>query len=95
MIQKDKHISANDLITAIRDDVNIDGRTFARVKEHIEEAKAVDAVEVVRCKDCKHCTEIGLPRCRRTGRNMLDDDFCSRGERRERAVGDANKRASP
>ena len=38
----DKHISANDLITAIRDDVNIDGRTFARVKEHIEEAKAVN-----------------------------------------------------
>ena len=42
-----------------------------------------DVVEVVRCKDCKHCTEIGLPRCRITGRNMTDDDFCSRGERRE------------
>ena len=48
----------------------------------IDSIPAVDAVEVVRCKDCKHCTEIGLPRCRRTGRNMIDDDFCSRGERR-------------
>ena len=43
----EKLISANDLITAIRDDPHIDGRTFARVKEHIEEAKDVDAVEVV------------------------------------------------
>lgn len=39
-------------------------------------------VEVVRCKDCVRCTEIGLPRCRMTGRNVTDDDFCSRGERR-------------
>ena len=42
-----------------------------------------DFVQVVRCKDCKHCTTIGLPRCRITGRNKTDDDFCSRGERRE------------
>ena len=48
-----------------------------------ENAPSVDAVEVVRCKDCKHCTEIGLPRCRRTRRNILDDDFCSYGERRD------------
>ena len=46
----------------------------------------VDAVEVVRCKDCKmrcpesvciakHCTLSGIP--------VDDDDFCSYGERRE------------
>ena len=41
----DKHISANDLITAIRDDAFIDGSTFARVKEHIEEAKDMRGTE--------------------------------------------------
>ena len=44
---------------------------------------APDVLKVVRCKECKFCTEIGLPRCRRTGRNVIDDDFCSRGERKE------------
>ena len=47
----EKLISASDLITAIRDDLYIDGKAFARVKGHIEEA---DAVEVVRCKDCEY-----------------------------------------
>ena len=50
------------------------------------EGDSVDAVEVVRCKDCKmrcpesvciakHCTLTGIP--------VDDDDFCSYGERRE------------
>ena len=42
-----KLISAEDLITAIRDDVHIRGVSFARVKKHIEDAPIVDAVEVV------------------------------------------------
>jgi hypothetical protein len=55
----------------------------------IEAAPAVDAVEVVRCKDCKHfcpyegeehkgdCDElVGLESC------VYEDDFCSYGERR-------------
>lgn len=45
----------------------------------IDEAPAVDAVEVVRCKDCKHwahgdCYRLELSR---------PNDFCSYGERRE------------
>ena len=40
----EKLISANALLTAIRDDLHIDGRTFARVKRHIEAAPAVDAM---------------------------------------------------
>ena len=39
----EKLISASDLITAIRDDLYIDGKAFARVKRHIEEAE--DAVK--------------------------------------------------
>lgn len=59
----------------------------------IAEAPAVDAVEVVRCRECKHCLvdlsgreahlcmrmENGWPLRRR--RNA--DDFCSFGERKE------------
>ena len=53
--------------------------------QDIENAPTVDAVEVVRCKECKmrcpesvciakHCTLTGIP--------VDDDDFCSYGERR-------------
>ena len=58
------------------------GRPIRRV---IDEAPTVDAVPVVRCRDCKmrcpesvciakHCTLTGIP--------VDDDDFCSYGERR-------------
>ena len=83
----DKHISANDLITAIRDDVNIDGRTFARVKEHIEKAK--DAVKHGRwnripiinslcryqCDRCLHWVDAGTDRnyCPNCGAKMDGD----------------------
>jgi hypothetical protein len=55
----------------------------------IEAAPAVDAVEVVRCKDCKHSYK-GSPHglmceCPVGGQNtslLGGDDFCSNGERR-------------
>ena len=48
-------------------------------------AKTVDAVEVVRCKDCKQCEYIvyDYGRCRKTMLLIKNDDFCSYGERRE------------
>ena len=58
----------------------------------MEKAPAVDAVPVVRCKDCKHY-EIHKPKvlenCERNGYliPMKPDDFCSYGERKE---GDGN-----
>lgn len=55
-------------------------------------APTVDAVEVVRCRDCKYYYDYGVNRdycCRRSkdGRQVFDvkfktDDFCSYGERR-------------
>lgn len=53
----------------------------------IIEAPAVDAVSVVRCKDCKHYKEDTLtciPRLRLTYEhpNWYPEDFCSYGERR-------------
>lgn len=60
----------------------------------LSEAPTVDAVPVIRCKDCKYCdVSLVLP----TGRKMYNcmegshdhqtllklNDFCSRGERRK------------
>ena len=56
--------------------------------EDIDNAPTVDAVPVVRCKDCKHY-EIHKPKvlenCERNGYiiPMKPDDFCSYGERKD------------
>ena len=47
MADEKKLIYADDLICALRDDININGTNFARVKSHIADAPTVDAVEVV------------------------------------------------
>ena len=62
----------------------------------LDEAPTVDAVEVVRCKDCvyyqegkllapnKFCFRLKHPKeNRQIGYNFSPDDFCSYGERRE------------
>lgn len=51
--------------------------------ELIEDAPTVDAVPVVRCKDCKHITsvEVGLPLCIKHNSACAYNDFCSYGER--------------
>ena len=47
----------------------------------IERLPSVDAVEVVRCKNCKHLFEDnGCPL--RYFKTHLEDDFCSYGERK-------------
>ena len=56
----------------------------------IDASPTVDAVEVVRCKDCKHAWihPCGYVYCHRDGRNAYEmtfniDSFCSYGERKE------------
>lgn len=62
------------------------GRPIRRV---IDEAPTVDAVPVVRCKECVsgHKTPYGiLIRCSVFGcSGLTEDDFCSQGERRSNA----------
>lgn len=53
----------------------------------VEAAPTIDAVEVVRCKDCKHYENHRLKVFENCVRNeryipMKPDDFCSYGERR-------------
>lgn len=65
-----------------------------RVGQWVEDAPTVDAVEVVRCKDCKHSQQVGSFGCFCSNIqapwfndeyeiHMDLDDFCSYGERRE------------
>lgn len=59
-------------------------------KKLILEAPAVDAVEVVRCKDCKMFSDISpytgakfdFKYCTKFGNATKETDFCSYGERR-------------
>jgi hypothetical protein len=59
---------------------------FFSAKSVIWAMPTVDAVEVVRCKDCKWCshnTPDGFHWCDEHERGSLcDDDFCSYGERK-------------
>ena len=58
------------------------------IQQAVDEEPTVDAVSVVRCKDCKHY-EIHKPKvlenCERNGYliPMKPDDFCSYGERKD------------
>lgn len=60
--------------------------------KQIDMMPTVDAVRVVRCKDCVFCRKYNdkyyLPRkdtllCINDGTEVSEDDFCSYGERRE------------
>ena len=60
------------------------------VVDMLESAPTVDAVEIVRCKDCKYRFKNnghGRDGCPIIDANiwMDDDDFCSHGERKEGA----------
>lgn len=56
------------------------------IKTGIDEAPTVDAVPVVRCKDCVYYNPNGFQICKH--RNGLfepaDDDFCSYGKREKK-----------
>lgn len=51
----------------------------AEVLDSIEAAHTIDAVPVVRCKDCKHYLGV----CSFLGIRMNPSDFCSYGEQKE------------
>lgn len=66
--------------------------SYDDTEELMENAPTVDAVEVVRCRDCKRCFKHTTKRNRQKMwicmRNEVDvcvrpDDFCSYGERKD------------
>lgn len=72
---------------------NVTGGTALRlIHNAIDNAPTVDAVTVVRCKDCKHHfykyvdEEIGeIGGCKVFGCAITNNDFCSYGERKDKA----------
>ena len=67
---------------------------FESIIECLKQEPTVDAVEVVRCRDCKQAWihPCGYVYCHRDGRNAYEmtfniDSFCSYGERKD---GDGN-----
>lgn len=93
MEQKKRLIDANALLDKLErlvDLCNPRGYVFSAngIAEEIGNAPTVDAVEVVRCKDCKHYEDHKRKIYENCVRNerlipMLPNDFCSYGERRE------------
>lgn len=59
--------------------------SVASFKTFLKNRPSVDAVEVVRCKDCRHClTRDGKRVCALIGSYFGEqnpDEYCSRGER--------------
>lgn len=82
MANEKRLIDADALKAAIRDDANIDGRNYAMVKRHINEAKTADAFEVVRCAGCRHYDlEHGF--CQFWHGARPGGHWCAEGERRK------------
>lgn len=52
-------------------------------EELLLNAPTVDAVSVVRCKDCTYCRCNGDIHYLRTSASVFGDDFCSYGERKD------------
>lgn len=63
--------------------------TPQRVKTLLMRIPTADAVPVVRCRDCIHYN--GHRNCDYFDPAVLDDDFCSYGERRLEAEGEAQR----
>ena len=56
---------------------------YKALQEEVERTKTVDAVEVVRCKDCKYLMFSDMyGECENLLRIVRPDDFCSYGERK-------------
>lgn len=53
--------------------------------EDIDNAPTISAVPVVRCRECIYCSwqRDSLVYCDNFERDMMPDDFCSVGERKE------------
>ena len=78
-------IDANELIK----EANEDGAYGYVDAKQIADAPTVDAVEVVRCRECKHCDPENYhcdhPMGTAAPLKRKPDDFCSYGERKEGA----------
>lgn len=77
-----RYIDADALLNRLPDDLPYK----ASVKRVLMQAPTVDAVEVIRCKDCKYWgnpCEASYGECHSLDILTFPTDFCSYGERRD------------
>lgn len=73
-------IDADALTKEIKMDIEDVGLQERKIFYRINDAPTIDAVEVVRCKDCRHRD---LFSCHLTDNDFQkDEDYCSWGERK-------------
>ena len=77
-------------LDALKDAINFgisDAPTYIKetVDQYIDEAPPIDTVPVVRCRECIYATRPGdnIVYCDNFERDMMPDDYCSVGERKE------------
>ena len=73
---------------ALMDEANSDGAYGYVDAKQIDEAPTVDAVKIVRCKDCKWLYDEMDDYCCRSHRGLVricENSFCSYGERKDGA----------
>jgi hypothetical protein len=79
-------ISRKALITDLRTAKGLGSIIAETIVRFLKKQPTVDAVEVVRCKDCKYYENKNinlLPHCTLCGITKFEDDFCSCGERKD------------
>ena len=79
-------IDANLVIDRLKTNIILGATEQAFLRNYVNCCPTVDAVEVVRCRDCKHCNE-GFCVGYHAHHDVMPDDFCSYGERKD---GDGN-----
>ena len=73
-------------LASLRKTFEVAIKTYHAALELVDEMPVVDAVPVVRCKDCQErCPNSGVSvqHCTLSGIQTEDDDYCSWGKRRE------------
>ena len=95
-----RYIDAEQLICSIDGSECLDTEhDYEEVARRVNECETVDAVKVVRCKDCVYATYIGsaagvdsIFRCERTQLKLLDEDgFCSWAVAKARPIKEVNR----
>ena len=76
------------ITTALENEYGSLGGAVSGCMKHIDNAPTVDAVPVVRCRECNHCDPENYhcdhPMGTAAPLRRKPDDFCSYGERKER-----------
>ena len=68
----------------LQDDKRTASHAIGKVIDHVDKTPAVDAVPVVRCRDCEYIYIDGYGDliCVKSGLYSDENDYCSRGQRR-------------